>query len=98
MDNNMVTTSTLINIKINKDGTTSNKNTVDLNQFKKLQKDANNILKKIANSIMSGNINIYPYWKKKTDNGCTYCPYNSICKFNAKDSKCKYNILQKLEL
>lgn len=98
MDNNMVTTSTLINIKINKDGTTSNKNTVDLNQFKKLQKDANNILKKIANSIMSGNINIYPYWKKKTDNGCTYCPYNSICKFNAKDSKCKYNILQNVEL
>ena len=35
------------------------------------------------------------YWKNKNMYGCQYCSYNSICKFNSKDSNCKYNIMKK---
>ncbi len=94
MDYNIDKTSDLVNIKINEDGISTNKNAVTLNDFYELQKQSKIILKKISDEIMSGKIDVMPYWKNKNMYGCRYCEYNSICKFDSKNEKCKYNIIK----
>ena len=96
MDNNIDKSSDLVNIKLNKDGLSSNNNAIDLNEFKKLQQEAKNVLKKISIKILDGEIPVLPYWKDKNRNGCRYCSYNSVCKFNAKNEQCRYNIIRKV--
>ena len=95
MDNNIDKSSKLVNIKLNKEGMASNKNAVSLEEFKNLQNEAKNVIKEISSKIFSGNISVNPYWKDKDRYGCKYCAYNSVCKFNSKDSNCKYNIMKK---
>ena len=46
---------------------------------------------------MSGKIDVKPFWKSKISNGCMYCSFNSICKFNNKDENCSYNIMRNLD-
>lgn len=96
MDNNIVKSSDLVNIKLNKEGLSSNNNAVNLEEFKKLQQEAKNVLKKISTKILDGKIPVMPYWKDKNRFGCRYCSYNSVCKFNSKDSQCRYNIMKKI--
>lgn len=42
----------------------------------------NKIIKKIANGILSGNIEIKPYYQKKNKKtACEYCEYKGVCGF-----------------
>lgn len=96
MDNRIESNSDLVNVKIDKEGNATTNNAVSLEEFKTLQNEAKKILKKISSQILSGKISVLPYWKNKNMYGCKYCSYNSVCKFNPKDSKCRYNIMRKV--
>ena len=52
------------------------------------------IIKQIAEEILSGNINIYPYYKKKKT-PCEYCSYKNVCGFNSGLYKTEYNFINK---
>ena len=61
-------------------------------QFENLQKYTNKIIKQISNNILSGEINIKPYYKiKQGKTPCEYCKYKSICNFNTGICKKEYN-------
>ena len=87
--------SSIIPAYINKDGNLANKNsTITREQFENLQKYTNKIIKQISNSILSGEINIKPYYKiKQGKTPCEYCKYKSICNFNTGICKKEYNYI-----
>lgn len=97
MDHNIDKSSNLVNVKINDEGLSTNKNALSLDEFNKLQHYSKKILTDISNEIMSGRIDVKPFWKSKISNGCMYCNFNSICKFNSKDKNCSYNIMRNLD-
>ena len=69
---------------IDKEGNLSNKsNAITRKQFESLQKYTKNIIKQISKEILTGNIDIKPYYKTKSGKTpCEYCSYKSICNFN----------------
>ncbi len=86
--------STLVPAYIDKDGNLSEKKTssVSKEQFEDLQKYMYKIIKQISNEILSGKIELKPYYKnKKTP--CKYCEYKSICRFNMGGCENKYNYI-----
>ena len=74
-------------------------------EFKMLQKYIVKTIKNISKEILSGNINIKPYYKNK-ETPCEYCSYKAICGFDNNKFLNQYNyipnltkeeILQKIE-
>ena len=55
--------------------------TLNEEEFHDLQVKVNDIIKEISHEILSGKIDIKPY-NYKNETGCTYCTYQSICRFN----------------
>ena len=87
--------SSIIPAYIDKNGdiSKSKSSTVNLVEFKKLQKQINNILKEITQEILTGKIEQNPvYISKKKTTPCLYCNYKSICGFNPewKENNYKY--------
>lgn len=101
MDTNLESgASDVIPAYIGKDGTLSNTRSSSVNrkQFEYLQKYTTNIIKQISNEILSGNININPYYNTKNKKTpCEYCAYKSICNFNASDCTNEYNYINNAE-
>ena len=63
-----------------------------------LQKYTNKIIKQISEEILSGNIDVKPYYNtkdKKTP--CEYCTYKSICQFDTGICKKEYKYISNLE-
>lgn len=90
--------STKIPAYIGKDGDLSSSKTsgVSRKQFEYLQKYMNKIIKQISQEIMSGNIEINPYYKKKKT-PCEYCNYKAICGFDTSNSNNRYNYINEME-
>lgn len=90
--------SSMIPAYIGKDGDLSQTKTsgVSRKQFEYLQKYMNKIIKQISEEIMSGNIDINPYYKKKKT-PCEYCDYKAICGFDTANSNNKYNYIGEME-
>ena len=66
-------------------------NVVTKEQFTILQKRAQKIIQQIGKEILGGNIEISPvYSKKRKEDGCKYCEYKSICRFNNKQNQYKF--------
>ena len=65
-------------------------------KFEYLQKYMNKIIKQISEEIMSGNIDIHPYYKKKKT-PCDYCKYKAICGFDTANSNNQYNYINEAE-
>ena len=96
-----------IPVYLDKDGniSKSRSNTVTKEEFTKLQKTAEKVIKQIAKEILEGNIDIKPaYYKKNKVDTCKYCEYKSICGFNPKvheylyiENKSKEEILEQLK-
>lgn len=85
--------SDIIPVYVDKDGNLSNtrSSTVTKEQFENLQKHTKKLIKQISKEILSGNINIKPYYNTKTKKSvCQYCSYKSICNFNTKDNQYLY--------
>ena len=99
MDNKLDTgASNIVPAYIGKDGDLSSTKTsgVSRKQFEYLQKYMNKIIKQISEKIMSGNIDIMPYYKKKKK-PCDYCKYKAICGFDTANSNNNYNYIGELE-
>lgn len=90
--------SSIIPAYIGKDGDLSQTKTsgVTRKQFNYLQKYMNKIIKQISEEIMSGNIDINPYYKKKKV-PCEYCKYKAICGFDTGNANNKYNYIGEME-
>ena len=91
--------SNVIPAYIDKDGNLANKSsTITRSQFENLQKYTNKIIKQISNAILSGNIDVKPYYKiKQGKTPCEYCKYKSICNFNTGICKKEYNYIGNAE-
>ena len=88
--------SALVPAYIDKDGNLSEKKTsgVTKEQFADLQKYMYKIIKQISMEILSGSIDLKPFYKdKKTP--CKYCDYKSICGFNMGGCENNYNYIDK---
>lgn len=69
--------------------------TVTREEFEKLQRYTTNIIKKISNQILEGNIELKPYYNQKDKRTpCSYCQYKSICQFNPKFKNNNYKFIQ----
>lgn len=69
-------------------------NGVNKEEFKILQDYIDFIIKQIAKEILSGKIDLKPYYKNgKTP--CEYCEYKPICGFNTKQTNNNYNYIDK---
>ena len=99
--------SNLVPAYISKSGLSEGKSScVTKEQFKDLQDYMYIVIKQISNEILSGNIDLKPFYKnKKTP--CSYCDYKSICnfnngaclnKYNFIDEKSKQEILEKIKI
>lgn len=99
MDKEFESKSEIIPVSLSKSGEVmeSRSSTLNKEEFEKLQKQVKNTIKKIANSIFKGNIDIRPSYYKGSQNStpCTYCEYKSICQFNPKLKNNKYKIIEK---
>lgn len=88
--------SDIVPVYIDKNGEVSkgNSSAVTKEEFSNLQKTIRKIIKKIANEILAGKIDIKPmYNKSEKKSSCKYCAYKSICAFNSKINS--YEYLQK---
>lgn len=87
--------SNVIPVYLGKDGNVSKSksNILTEEQFENLRKYTNKIIKEISNEMLSGNIDILPYYEKKNKKTpCDYCSYKSICNF--KEGKCNYRYIE----
>lgn len=91
--------SNLVPAYIDKEGNLSKKsNAVTKEQFEDLQKYTTKIIKEISEEILSGNINLEPYYNIKTKKTpCEYCDYKMICQFKAGQYGNNYNYIGKRE-
>ena len=79
--------SDVVPVTINKSGEInySKSDTVTREEFEKLQKYTNKIIKQISKEIIEGKIDLKPYYSMKEKNTpCRFCEYKSICQFNPK--------------
>ena len=87
--------SNIIPAYIDKEGNLSKKSSIiTQSQFENLQKYMNKILKQISGEILTGNIDVKPYYKiKQGKTPCEYCKYKTICNFNTGICKKDYNYI-----
>ena len=81
---------------LDKDGnlSKSKSNVVTAEQFEFLQKYMNKIIKQIAEEILSGNIDLKPYYNlKNKKTPCDFCEYKPICNFNKNGCKNEYRYI-----
>ena len=66
-------------------------------QFEDLRKYTKDIIKQISKEILSGNIEINPYYQKKNKKTpCDYCEYKQICNFK-ENNNCSYRYIENLK-
>ena len=101
MDTKLETgSSDIIPAYIGKEGTLSNtrSSTVNRKQFEYLKKYTKKLIKQISSEILSGNIDIKPYYNVKSKKTpCEYCEFKSICNFSGGDCKNGYNYINNVE-
>ena len=85
--------SEICDINSDKEGNFSLKNTLFLEQFKKLLLECEKTLSEIGSKIAEGYIPIKPYRYGK-ESGCDYCAYRSVCMFDG--DMYDYNDVKKL--
>ena len=72
----------------------SKSRTVTREEFEGLQKYVIKLIKQISKEIVSGNIELKPYYSEKNKNTpCQYCEYKTICQFNPKFKNNNYRYI-----
>lgn len=93
MDRDIATNSSVIPVKMNKNGSFSKTSSVaDEAGFEMLQSYARKKTKELGEEILAGNVKIEPY-KKTNETGCDYCQYKAICQFDMKFEGNEYKYL-----
>lgn len=96
MDNDIEQKSNKIPVTLNKSGEInySKSKTVTKEEFEKLQKYAITLIRKISKEIVSGNIELKPYYSAKSKSTpCEFCEYKTICQFNPKFKNNNYRYI-----
>lgn len=91
--------SKIVPVYLDKEGNInkSRSNTITKEQFEDLRKYTKDIIKQISNEILSGNIEINPYYQKKNrKTPCDYCEYKEICNFK-ENNNCSYRYIENLK-
>ena len=95
-DNTLKTgNSKLVPAALTTSGTINEKwtNGVKAEEFRTLQEYIYKTIKDISKEILSGNIDLKPYYKKgKTP--CQYCEYKAVCGFNSRQENNTYNYIE----
>ena len=98
-DNNLKSgSSSIIPAGITTGGDINKRSTNGINseEFKVLQNYIPTIIKQIANEMLSGNIELKPYYRKSGKKQCDFCEYKSICGFDTKLKDNKYFYIENL--
>jgi len=74
--------SNIIEVKFLKDGTVSGK-IANEGEFTNLMDFVDKKIAQIGEEIKAGNVDINPYYFGEQDNGCNYCKFKDICRFDA---------------
>ena len=72
-------------VKVSKEGKISG-SLYNAEQFYKLSKKIDDIIKSMGLSLHKGAIPVYPYRKKNKKSICSYCDYSSVCGFKDGDA------------
>ncbi|WP_137608556.1 PD-(D/E)XK nuclease family protein [Enterococcus pingfangensis] len=93
--------SSLFPIKKDKDGQTvivshSKDKFYDLSEIELLRKYNREKIQQAGNQIVSGEIKLNPTYKDNQRIACQYCPFRSVCKFDAMLKENNYHRLEKL--
>ena len=77
--------SDVVKVSRNKDNSVSKtSNVCTKEEFDSMLDKAEDKAKELASDILSGSIDINPYYEKKEDNACMYCALKGICGFDPK--------------
>ncbi len=93
MDNKLETGySNILPVYVGKDGVSPSKSSIATKEeFYKMQKYINRLIKQISKEILSGKIEIKPYFDAKSKKTpCEYCAYKPICKFDTNQNEYEY--------
>lgn len=93
MDRQIEGESLLVPARMNKGDVLGKSSAASLEQFELLQKYVRDLLSKIGEEMINGEISISPY-KKKNITACSYCKYLSICQFDTKIKENSYRVLK----
>ena len=63
--------------------------------FSTLERDVRKEMEKISQGIVSGRIDITPFYLDKNTDGCSFCNYRTICRFQKTNRGNSYRILKK---
>ena len=98
MDKNLLEgKSNVIPVTLKKDGDInySSSKTVTKEEFEKLQKYTNKLIKQISKEILDGKIDLKPYYMVSSNaTPCTNCSFKSICQFNSKFKGNDYKFIE----
>ena len=76
----------------------SRSKTITKQEFENLQKYTNKIIKQISKQILSGDIELKPFYNQKEKRTpCMYCSYKSICQFNSKFKNNNYRFIPNMK-
>lgn len=97
MDKEIVGSSNLIPVSINKDNSLGKISSVATEQdFKNLISHIRNLIREIGREILKGNINIEPH-KQGKETSCKYCEYLAICQFDNIFQGNTYRLIKELK-
>lgn len=97
MDKEIVGSSDLIPVSINKDNSLGKISSVATEQdFKNLISHIRNLIREIGREILKGNINIEPH-KQGKETSCKYCEYLAICQFDNIFQGNTYRLIKELK-
>lgn len=96
MDNTINGSSMIIPARINKGDVLGKSSAATLDQFVMLRTYIKKLLKDLCTEIMSGNVPIKPYKKKKLTS-CQYCSYSSVCQFDLSQKDNSFKLLHDKE-
>ncbi|MBR3280491.1 MAG: helicase-exonuclease AddAB subunit AddB [Clostridia bacterium] len=74
--------SSILNLKIDKNGKFSKMPVVNEHDFSNLTKHMHKVLKQIGNEILKGNVKNEPLIRKNVKSPCEYCDYYKSCRFD----------------
>lgn len=82
MDHHMENESSVLNLKMKKDGSYGNMPVITEEEWQALQKHLHKTLTEIGKEIMAGKISNEPLKRKNATFPCEYCRYHLVCQFD----------------
>ena len=92
MEKDLSGSSTMIPVRINKDGKLGKSSVAVLEDYDLLQSYVREKLLSAAKKILHGNIEISPY-RKKGKTPCKFCDFKAVCQFDPLRAENKYRVL-----